>query len=57
MTIQQLPAKPTAPRASAWSQLDDPNSRPVTARAYAITLGLTATTVISLGELYLLVMP
>ncbi|UGT58832.1 hypothetical protein [Nocardia asteroides] len=57
MAIQQLPAKPPAARTSAWSRLDDPNSPPVTARAYVITLGLTATTVISLCELYLLVMP
>ncbi len=57
MTIQRLPAKPPATRTSAWSQLDDPNNLPVTARAYVITLGLTATTVISLCELYLLVMP
>lgn len=57
MTIQQLPARPAAARTSALSQLDDPNSRPGHRPRLHVALGLTAATVISLSELYLLVMP
>ncbi|MFF2088532.1 hypothetical protein ACFVVM_32515 [Nocardia sp. NPDC058176] len=59
MTIQQIrPEHATRPTSTRYrSALDEPDTAPVSAPTYVIACAVAAATVISLGEVYLLVMP